>query len=100
MHWISSPQLQLQLSYIISALPSFLAFSRPSNGPLSLTTPLRLKGKARANLVRRLREVLGIDAEAETDGGVRAHLDIVGESGNATVVDFALHRESEIRLCS
>lgn len=47
----------------------------------------------------RLRQVLGVDAEAETNGGVLAHLNVVGEGGDAAVVDFALlFRKREITV--
>lgn len=53
-------------------------------------TPLGFECKAGADLVRRLREVLRIDAQAKTDGGVRAQFDVVGEGSDAAVVDLAL----------
>lgn len=51
---------------------------------------LALKGEASTELVGGLVELLGIEGAAETQGDALAEEDVVGESGNTTVVDLDL----------
>jgi hypothetical protein len=51
---------------------------------------LSLEGEAGANLVGGLVQVLGIERGTEAEGDTRAEQDVVGQSGNTTVVDLGL----------
>ncbi len=51
---------------------------------------LSLEGEAGANLVGGLVQVLGIERGTEAEGNTRAEQDVVGQSGNTTVVDLGL----------
>lgn len=51
---------------------------------------LSLEGEAGANLVGSLVQVLGIEGSTKAEGNTRAEENVVGQSGNTTVVDLGL----------
>ena len=57
---------------------------------LRRTTHLSLEGEAGANLVGSLVQVLGIEGSTKAEGNTRAEENVVGQSGNTTVVDLGL----------
>ena len=69
---------------------------RCSNEELHISTVresgrrLSLKGEAGANLVGGLVQVLGIEGGTEAEGDTGAEQDVVGQSGDTTVVDLGL----------
>ena len=70
------------------------------NGATNGSNHLRLKGEASANLVGSLVQVLGIKGSTEAEGDTRAEKDVVGQSGNTTVVDLGLFTEIMVSLVS
>jgi hypothetical protein len=52
---------------------------------------LTLEGEAGAELVGSLVELLGIERATKTQGDALAEEDVVGKSGNTTVVDLDLY---------
>lgn len=52
--------------------------------------PLPFKSEAGTNLVGGLVEVLGVEGSAEAKGDASAELDVVGQGGDAAVVDLGL----------
>lgn len=52
---------------------------------------LTLKGEAGTNLVGSLVEVLGVEGGTKTESDAGAEEDVVGESGNTTVVNLGLY---------
>ena len=52
---------------------------------------LTLESQAGADLVAGLVQLLGVEGEAETDGGASVELGAVGESGDTAVVDLGLN---------
>lgn len=59
---------------------------------------LSLEGEAGANLVGSLVKVLGIEGSTEAESDTRAEEDVVGQSGDTTVVDLGLNCEEMTRL--
>ena len=51
---------------------------------------LSLEGEAGANLVGGLVQVLGIEGSTQAESDTGAEQDVVGQSGNTTVVDLGL----------
>ena len=51
---------------------------------------LSLKGEAHADLMGGLVKLLGVERATETQGDTGAEEDVVGDSGNTTVVDLGL----------
>jgi len=59
---------------------------------------LTLEGKAGAELVAGLVELLGIERAANAEGQTAVDLGVVGEGGNAEVVDLGLGEGSRVKL--
>ena len=59
---------------------------------------LSLEGEAGADLVGSLVKVLGIEGSTEAESDTRAEEDVVGQSGDTTVVDLGLNCEEMTRL--
>jgi hypothetical protein len=58
---------------------------------------LTLKGQRSANLVAGLVELVGVEGQAEADGGAGVELGGVGEGRDAAVVDLGLDRKRKLR---
>ena len=55
---------------------------------------LSFESERRADLVRSLRQVLGVERGAQAEGDAGAELDVVGERCDAAVVNLGLHHTS------
>lgn len=65
------------------------------SGPSCVVSRLTLEGEAGAKLVTRLIQLLRIERATDTEGQAAVHLRVVGEGGNAEVVDLGLPKLSE-----
>ena len=61
---------------------------------------LSLEGEAGANLVGGLVQVLGIERGTQAEGDTRAKENVVGQSGDTTVVDLGLWERKEEEITS